>query len=76
MTCPALPIAPHQFFNRILAAAAPHELMKQALALPADDLDLRLSDLEQVSHLGEGACGVVTKVGHRRAEREPRSSRV
>ncbi|XP_021317589.1 mitogen-activated protein kinase kinase 9 [Sorghum bicolor] len=65
MTCPTLPVAPHQFFHRIPAAAAPHELMKQALALPADDLDLRLSDLEQVCHLGEGACGVVTKVRHR-----------
>ncbi|XP_066316433.1 mitogen-activated protein kinase kinase 9-like [Miscanthus floridulus] len=63
MTCPALPVAPLQFFHRI--PAAPHEMMKQALALPADDVDLRLSDLEQVCHLGEGACGVVTKVRHR-----------
>lgn len=65
MTCPALPVAPHQFFHRI--PAAPHEMMKQAPApaLPADDVDLRLSDLEQVCHLGEGACGVVTRVRHR-----------
>lgn len=57
MTCP------HHFFHRI--PAAPHEMMKQAPALPADDVDLRLSDLEQVCHLGEGTCGVVTKVRHR-----------
>ncbi|CAO2203976.1 unnamed protein product [Urochloa humidicola] len=65
---PAFPIAPHEFFRRI--PAAPRETTtKKALPAPAPAEggdELRLSDLERVCHLGEGACGVVTKVRHRR----------
>ncbi|XP_062202322.1 mitogen-activated protein kinase kinase 9-like [Phragmites australis] len=59
MARPSFPVAPHEFFRRL--PAAPHEMMK---APPADE-ELRLSDLEQICHLGAGACGVVTKVRHR-----------
>ncbi|CAO2176770.1 unnamed protein product [Urochloa humidicola] len=62
MVRPAFPIAPHEFFRR--TPAAPLETTKKAPAEGGDEL--RLSDLEQVCHLGEGACGVVTKVRHRR----------
>ncbi|OEL19934.1 Mitogen-activated protein kinase kinase 7 [Dichanthelium oligosanthes] len=60
---PAFPIAPHEFFHRI--PAAPREIVRKAAAA-AEAGELRLSDLESVCHLGEGACGVVTKVRHRR----------
>ncbi|KAJ1284245.1 hypothetical protein BS78_03G190500 [Paspalum vaginatum] len=62
MACLAMPVAPHEFFRR--TPHPPHEMMKKAPAT-ADEQEMRLSDLEQVCHLGEGACGVVTKVRHR-----------
>ncbi|KAG2589983.1 mitogen-activated protein kinase kinase 9-like [Panicum virgatum] len=57
----ALPVAPHEFFH--WNTAAPRETTKKA---PEGDELLRLSDLERVCYLGEGACGEVTKVRHRR----------
>uniref|UniRef100_K3XRY2 Protein kinase domain-containing protein n=2 Tax=Setaria italica TaxID=4555 RepID=K3XRY2_SETIT len=64
MVRPAFPIAPHEFFHARIPAA-PREATKEVPAAEGDD-ELRLSDLEQVCQLGEGACGVVTKVRHRR----------
>ncbi|CAL4948805.1 unnamed protein product [Urochloa decumbens] len=65
MVRPAFPIAPHEFFRRV--PAAPRETTTKKAPAPAEGGDeLRLSDLEHVCHLGEGACGVVTKVRHRR----------
>ncbi|KAF8696859.1 hypothetical protein HU200_036498 [Digitaria exilis] len=58
----AFPIAPHEFFHRRIPAAPRETTAKKA---EGDD-ELRLPDLEHVCHLGEGACGVVTKVRHRR----------
>ncbi|CAL4955739.1 unnamed protein product [Urochloa decumbens] len=69
MVRPAFPIAPHEFFRRV--PAPPRETTTKkappapALAEEGGD-ELRLSDLEHVCDLGEGACGVVTKVRHRR----------
>ncbi|CAO2208637.1 unnamed protein product [Urochloa humidicola] len=66
---PAFPIAPHEFFRRIPAAPTSEVTSKKAPPAPAPSEggdELRLSDLERVCHLGEGACGVVTKVRHRR----------
>jgi mitogen-activated protein kinase kinase 9 len=60
MPRPAFPVAPHEFFRRF--PAAPPETPNN---VPADD-ELRLSDLEEICHLGAGASGVVTKVRHRR----------
>ncbi|KAF8676074.1 hypothetical protein HU200_047579 [Digitaria exilis] len=58
----AFPIAPHEFFHRRIPAAPRETTAKKA---EGDD-ELRLPDLEHVCDLGEGACGVVTKVRHRR----------
>jgi mitogen-activated protein kinase kinase len=65
MVRPAFPIAPHEFFHGRIPAA-PREATKKAPAPVEPGDELRLSDLEQVCHLGEGVCGVVTKVRHRR----------
>ncbi|CAO2190993.1 unnamed protein product [Urochloa humidicola] len=66
MVRPAFPIAPHEFFRRVPAAPTSEEMTKKAPAPAEGGDELRLSDLEHVCHLGEGACGVVTKVRHRR----------
>ncbi|RLM93546.1 hypothetical protein C2845_PM08G18530 [Panicum miliaceum] len=63
MVRPALPVAPHEFFHRI--PAAPRETTKKTPAAAAEGGELlRLSDLERVCYLGEGACGEVTKTAH------------
>ncbi|CAL4975340.1 unnamed protein product [Urochloa decumbens] len=64
MVRPAFPIAPHEFFRRV--PAAPRETTTKMAPAEEGGDELRLSDLEHVCHLGEGACGVVTKVRHRR----------
>ncbi|KAM0868665.1 hypothetical protein ACQ4PT_041168 [Festuca glaucescens] len=66
-------LAPHQ----MMRPRAPHEMIRPSDATP-DDADavmkpapelefeaLKLSDFDKVGDLGEGACGVVTKVRHR-----------
>ncbi|XP_037443311.1 mitogen-activated protein kinase kinase 9-like [Triticum dicoccoides] len=61
------PCAPHLMFRRPgLAAPAPHAVVPPPAAADMDkegeERRLRLSDLEWVADLGEGASGVVTKV--------------
>ncbi|KAL6842811.1 hypothetical protein ACP4OV_027655 [Aristida adscensionis] len=57
------PVAPHEFFRQ--TPVAPQGMMKAPAPAPAEE-ELRLSDLERLGYLGEGACGVVFKVRHRR----------
>ncbi|KQK08669.1 hypothetical protein BRADI_2g43140v3 [Brachypodium distachyon] len=45
----------------IRPCAAPHEMFRPFPAAPAS-AELKLSDLDKVGDLGEGACGTVTKV--------------
>ncbi|CAO2176771.1 unnamed protein product [Urochloa humidicola] len=66
MVRPTFPIAPHEFFRRPPATPTSEVMTKKAPPPAEGDDELRLSDLEHVCHLGEGACGVVTKVRHRR----------
>ncbi|KAL6615558.1 hypothetical protein ACP70R_037828 [Stipagrostis hirtigluma subsp. patula] len=61
MARPAFHVAPHELFRR--PTVAPLETMKAPA--PAGE-PLRLSDLEKVGFLGEGASGVVSKARHRR----------
>ncbi|CAL4948629.1 unnamed protein product [Urochloa decumbens] len=65
----AFPIMSHEFFRWVPTASLETTTKAQPAPppVPAESGDeLQLSDLEHVCHLGEGACGVVTKVRNSR----------
>ncbi|GJM93952.1 hypothetical protein PR202_ga10553 [Eleusine coracana subsp. coracana] len=65
MARPAFPVTPHEFFRQ---PHHHHHMTTPKPPAPASneaEPTMRLSDLEEICHLGASASGVVTKVRHR-----------